>query len=121
MPFNPTFVPDPGVFCVDNGKFYPYNDTYYATPETAHEMARRYGAVPVEREVAMRGPFVPSPPKQWFLRFPALDPGHYEVEMNAGFLADYFRRNPEADFPGLADKYVKMVIQMDRESARKEE
>lgn len=112
------------------------NKMWYVDGDSAHELARRFGGVPMLSAVSdMTGvinarwhttrippesPLLPpagmrqdDPQKvqailslptylMWVLMFPGVS-----VPMNAGFLADYYRRNPEDKFPGLADKYVK--------------
>ena len=83
------------------------NDTWWASKETADALAERYGA----KSVAMP-PYYPapwyrvsfSPASQWYLMFPD------GTLINAGLLADYFRRNPEDKFPGVADRYVQQII-----------
>lgn len=114
-PLVPTFVKDPVEELIGtdlNGTLYvrgriPLNFIYWATPETARALAARYGAqaialVPFFPEKNYRETFDPS--FMMFLRFPD------GLIMNAGMLADQFRRNPEDQFPGLADRYVRDLI-----------
>jgi hypothetical protein len=83
------------------------NFIWWATSLTARAIAARYGA----KAVPMT-PYYPAswtratfnPASQWYLQFPD------GTVINAGILADYFRRNPEAEYPGLADKYVRDYI-----------
>ncbi len=95
-----------------NGTLYvrgqiPLNFIYWATAKTAKEIATRYGA-----QAVLMSPYYPaknyretfSPAAQWYLQFPD------GTLMNAGMLADVFRRNPEQAHPGLADKMVKDLI-----------
>ena len=83
------------------------NFIWWATAATARAIASRYGARAVQVS-----PYYPAqwtratfdPPAQWYLQFPD------GTLINAGILADYFRRNPEAEHPGVADKYVRDYI-----------
>jgi hypothetical protein len=85
----------------------PLNFIWWADASTAKALAARYGA----KAVAMP-PYYPAPwhrstfdpASQWYLQFPD------GTLINAGILADYFRRNPEAEHPGVADKYVRDYI-----------
>lgn len=85
----------------------PLNFIWWADAATARALATRYGAKAVPLV-----PYFPAhstrlaydPASQWFLQFPD------GTIINAGILADYFRRNPEAEFPGLADKFVRDYI-----------
>ncbi len=114
---------------------------WYASAETATELANRYDAVPVMRDdYPQTGPmprgwtFVEVPDslvnlamklenrtgsvreaelapllglpraKMWVLRWPN------GCVVNAGYLAGYYLRNPEAQFPNLADRYVKQIV-----------
>jgi len=101
MSFVPTFEKDP-VAISTYGTVTHLNPGYFATAETAEELARRYNAVPVEKPYNLAR-FTVLPPTQWFLRFG-------KVDVNAGLLAGYFLRNPEDKFPGLADRYAKAII-----------
>jgi len=85
----------------------PLNFIWWADAKTAKALAVRYGATAVPMP-----PYYPavwrrvmfSPAGMWYLFFPD------GTIINAGILADYFRRNPEAEHPGVADKYVKEYI-----------
>lgn len=136
VPFVPGFISDVYA-CSPYGDVAALNKLYYATADTAAELARRYNATPVLRASTSMSPIstrwntvqIPAgstllPPPgtrqtdpqkievlmelprfyQWALRFAN------GVEVNAGFLADYYRRNPEAQFPGLADRYCRAIL-----------
>lgn len=85
----------------------PLNFIWWADAATAKALATRYGA-----QAVPMSPYYPAqwrriwfnPASMWYLQFPD------GTIINAGILADYFRRNPEAEFPGVADKYVKEYI-----------
>ena len=78
-----------------------------ADAATAKAIAARYGATAVPMP-----PYYPAqwrrilfnPASMWYLQMPD------GTLINAGILADYFRRNPEAEYPGVADKYVRDYI-----------
>ena len=85
----------------------PLNPTWWADAPTARALAMRYGANAVTMP-----PYYPAqwrrvwfnPSSQWYLSFPD------GTLINAGILADYFKRNPEQQFPGVADKFVREYI-----------
>lgn len=84
------------------------NEQYYATADTADAMCKRLFCLFVlERDVFTGGPYTVTAPQR-FLVWPD------GLTENAGVLAAYFVRNPEADFPGLADRFVNGVIATDR-------
>lgn len=87
----------------------PLNEEYFATAETADYLMRRYGGLTVVEEdfIASGGAFR-SEPKMRLVRF--LSPAGNHADVNAGWLAAYFRAMPEDEFPGLADKYVRKII-----------
>lgn len=135
-PIVPSFITD--VYSISPyGDVALLNKMYYASAETADALAQRYNAVPVQKvgtpeapaparwliaEVSPGSPLLPpagmrqsdpqkilllmdlTPVRQWALQFPS------GCIMNAGYLADFLRRMPEAQFPGLADKYIKANI-----------
>lgn len=105
-PFVPTFEQGVSISVDIAGRVqsYPVRDSYYATAETADYLCAKFGALAVVSEPAFGpGPYWCSA-SQRFLLWPD------GVKFNAGILADYYRRNPEADFPGLADKYVNGLL-----------
>ena len=92
-----------------NGSSGPLNDAYFATPDTAAYLMARYKAteavlVPF---LADGGPFR-SEPMQIYLRFKT--PQGRDCDINAGWLASFFRAFPEAEFPKLADTYAQRMI-----------
>lgn len=139
-PAPPAFKPEflTGVYAISPyGDVAALNSMYYASGDTAAELARRYGAIARFRASSTMSPVdvrwntvqLPAnssllPPAgmrqydqtklaallqlprfwQWVLQFPN------GVEVNAGFLADYFKRNPEDKFPGNADKSVRQIL-----------
>jgi hypothetical protein len=85
----------------------PLNFIWWADTTTAKALATRYGAtampmLPYYPAVWRRVQF--NPASQWYLFFPD------GTLINAGILADYFRRNPETEHPGVADKYARDYI-----------
>jgi hypothetical protein len=78
------------------------NPDYFATKDTAQWIANKYGTgqvieTPFE---GSGGPFAASA-------------NEYQIKLadgrmvNAGILAGYYERNPESQFPGLADKLIR--------------
>jgi hypothetical protein len=94
----------------------PINDTYYATDNTALEIARRFGG---SRVFLVPDPWTPdssnwfpdgTPAAQRYVVFPVgailknetgdpIGQVKAEFQVNAGILADYYRRIPEQKFP----------------------
>ena len=103
-PFVPQFQQNVTVSSAFGGSW-SLNPAYFATAATAQWMARKYGtgevvAVPYGGQ---GGPFAASATE-------------YNIKLadgrmiNAGLLADYYTRMPEAQFPGLADRCVQDVV-----------
>ena len=101
-PFVPLFRTATGT---DGVQVWGLNQTYFATRETAQWIANRYGTgqtveVPFG---GSGGPFSASA-------------NEYHIKLadgrvvNAGILAGYYARNPEALFPGLADKLIRAQL-----------
>ena len=101
-PFVPVFRTATGT---DGVQVWGLNHTYFATRETAQWIANRYGTgqtveVPFG---GSGGPFSASA-------------NEYHIKLadgrvvNAGILAGYYERNPEALFPGLADKLIRSQL-----------
>jgi len=101
-PFVPVFRTATGT---DGIQVWSLNRTYFATRETAQWIANRYGTgqtveVPFG---GSGGPFSASA-------------NEYHIKLadgrlvNAGILAGYYERNPEALFPGLADKLIRAQL-----------
>ncbi len=110
--FNPTLIPTnlltvtfPGV---SNGTLQltqNYNNQYYADATTAQNLATFYGGTAVKVPLNYGGVTLsPDAAFYWEIQFPD------GTQMNAGQLATYFINNPPAQFPGLADTYVKNAI-----------
>ena len=95
-----------GVAAITDGvQVWGLNHTYFATLETAQWIANRYGTgqtieVPFGGN---GGPFSASA-TEYHIR---LADGRV---VNAGILAGYYERNPEALFPGLADKLIRAQL-----------
>lgn len=114
LSFKPTFIGEPTV-SLPGAPLVNLRDMWFATQETAEELARRFGAKAVQLpaffdQVWLRTSF--APPTQWYLNWAD------GTTVNAGFLADYFRRLPEDLFPGLAEKYVNQIIEGERQAQR---
>ena len=100
---NPPFVPTFRTATVTDGvNVWPLNSNYFASKDTAQWIANKYGTgqvieTPFE---GSGGPFAASA-------------NEYQIKMadgrtvNAGILAGYYERNPESQFPGLADKLIR--------------
>ncbi|HKX00393.1 MAG TPA: hypothetical protein VJN43_21825 [Bryobacteraceae bacterium] len=84
------------------GGAWDLNPTYFATRETADWLAKKYGTGEVVEAPygGQGGPF-------------AATANQYEIKLqngklvNAGLLADYYRRAPEDKFPGVADEMIR--------------
>jgi hypothetical protein len=102
-PVNPPFVPSFRTATITDGvSVWGLNSNYFATKDTAQWIANKYGTgqvieTPFE---GSGGPFAASA-------------NEYQIKMadgrtvNAGILAGYYERNPESQFPGLADKLIR--------------
>ena len=100
---DPAFVPTFRAATVTDGvNVWPLNSNYFASHDTAQWIANKYGTgqvieTPFE---GSGGPFSASA-------------NEYQIKMadgrtvNAGILAGYYERNPESQFPGLADKLIR--------------
>lgn len=106
--FSPTsasFIPEYRlVFASDGFNTWPIdNDNYFATMDTAKEMAKRYGI----NQIIVEVPFGGSGGMY------TVSENEYHINLangdtlNAGILADFFRRNPEDTAPGVADKLIR--------------
>ncbi len=103
-PFVPTFRENAQVVSAYGGSW-GLNSTYFPTRETAKWIAQKYGTgevveVPYE---GSGGPFYANA-SEFQIR---LKDGRM---VNAGFLADCYRRMPEAQFPGLADQMIRASL-----------
>jgi hypothetical protein len=90
----------------------PLNPTRFATQETADYLVNQKlpalgftGATVIQKNSLSTGggPFGATQKELWI----QLPDG---TQFNAGLLADYYARNPEDQFPGLADKYAKDMV-----------
>jgi hypothetical protein len=100
---DPPFIPTFRTATVTDGvNVWPLNSNYFASKDTAQWIANKYGTgqvieTPFE---GSGGPFAASA-------------NEYQIKMadgrtvNAGILAGYYQRNPESQFPGLADKLIR--------------
>jgi hypothetical protein len=102
-PVNPPFVPSFRTATVTDGvNVWGLNSNYFATKDTAQWIANKYGTGQVI-ETPFEGSGGPY----------AASANEYQIKMadgrtvNAGILAGYYERNPESQFPGLADKLIR--------------
>jgi len=102
--FVPEFRQDVRVFS-SYGTSSGLNPAYFATRETAEWMAKKYGTGEVVETPyeGNGGPYLANA-NEFQIR---LSNGKLT---NAGTLADYYRRMPEAQFPGVADYMVRSVL-----------
>ena len=102
----PPFVPAFRTATITDGvQVWGLNHTYFATHETAQWIANQYGTGQVV-EVPFGGnggPYSASA-TEYHIKLPD---GRL---VNAGILAGYYERNPEALFPGLADKLIRAQL-----------
>lgn len=114
-PYAPTFKKPVGYG--PNGYVNKYmNPDYFASDETAEWIMHRAQAAEKFERVAPgnEGPLYTCSELQWWLRFPD------GLELNAGILAAYFTRNPEDQFPGLAESFMREYIALARREAQEE-
>jgi hypothetical protein len=100
---DPGFVPSFRTATITDGvNVWNCNPNYFAAKDTAQWIANKYGTgqvieTPFE---GSGGPFAASA-------------NEYQIKLadgrtvNAGILAGYYERNPESQFPGLADKLIR--------------
>jgi hypothetical protein len=102
-PVNPPFVPSFRTATITDGvNVWGLNSNYFATKDTAQWIANKYGTGQVIETPfgGSGGPYAASA-------------NEYQIKMadgrtvNAGILAGYYARNPESQFPGLADKLIR--------------
>ena len=102
-PVHPPFIPTFRTATITDGvNVWGLNSNYFATPDTAQWIANKYGTgqVIVTPFEGSGGPFAASA-------------NEYQIQLkdgrtvNAGILAGYYARNPESQFPGLADKLIR--------------
>jgi hypothetical protein len=111
----------------------PANDTYFATAETAQKVAQRFGAARVEERESIQnlganylyaeGPNKGLPASVRVLIFTkgsilkdntgnVADVVQSEFEVNAGWVADYFRRMPEKQFPAYITLWGNPAVEL---------
>ena len=102
--FVPEFVQDARVYSV-YGTSSGLNPAYFATRATAEWMAKKYGTGEVVETPyeGNGGPYLANA-TEFQIR---LSNGKLT---NAGTLADYYRRMPEDQFPGVADSMIRSVL-----------
>lgn len=102
--FVPEFVQDARVYSV-YGTSSGLNPAYFATRATAEWMAKKYGTGEVVETPyeGNGGPYLANA-NEFQIR---LKNGKLT---NAGTLADYYRRMPEDQFPGVADAMIRSVL-----------
>lgn len=102
-PATPPFVPSfRSAVGTDGTQQWNLNHDYFATKDTAQWIANKYGNGQVfeTQFEGSGGPFSASATE-------------YQIKLpdgrmvNAGILAGYYERNPESQFPGLADKLIR--------------
>jgi hypothetical protein len=96
------------------GATYPANSDYFATERTAQFIAEKYGDGAIFEEPFLGpGPFYTSA-GMYMIRYTPEYPGNGDPpeprRVNAGILAAYYKRNPESEFPGLAEKLIRSVL-----------
>lgn len=113
-PFRPTFE-NPRWYGV-GGTSGSLNPAYFATPQTAEYILKRFGGKEIVKVpfLAAGSPFR-SEPEQLFIRFRT--PGGRNCDVNAGWLAEFFQAMPEDEFPGLAERYARQMIQGEMDQA----
>ena len=87
------------------GDAWPLNPAYFATQQTAQYIADKFGTGKIAKDslIGTGGPYAET-----------ADP--YDIvlangaKVNAGLLADYYVRMPEAQFPGLADTMIQQAV-----------
>jgi hypothetical protein len=98
-PFVPAFR---NATITDGTSNWGLNHDYFATKDTAQWIANKYGTGQVI-ETSFEGSGGPF----------AASANEYQIKLadgrtvNAGILAGYYERNPETQFPGLADKLIR--------------
>jgi hypothetical protein len=104
-PFVPTFQTDVQVINSFTGQSTELNPMYFATSETAQYLADKFGTGQVREEVpyGSGNPYY-STSNQYYIQTPN---GQW---LNAGLLAEYYQRMPEAQWPGLADQEIQSAI-----------
>ncbi len=103
-PFVPAFRAATGT---DGQISWPLNSQYFASEETALEIARRYGdggeAKYEEVPFGGVGGLFAASANEYHIRVKG------ELK-NAGLIAAFFERNPEDKFPGVADSLIRKAL-----------
>lgn len=105
IPKQPAFVPEfqTAVVRGPNGETWGLNSTYFAAPGTAQWIANKYGTGEVVEVPSVAG-FYQASANELHIK---LADGR---TVNAGILAGYYQRNPEAQFPGVADRMIRNLL-----------
>jgi len=103
-PFVPQFLPNVQVIS-EFGDSWPLNPAYFATQQTAQYIADKFGTGQIVQVPfgGTDGPYAATADEYHIV----LPNG---ATVNAGLLADYYVRMPEAQFPGLADTMIQMAV-----------
>ena len=103
----PVFVPSFRLaFGTDGIQTWNLNQEYFASMETAEFIAKKFGNGEVyEVPFGGSGGLFAASAKEYHVE---VKPG---VRVNAGILAAFYKRNPEDQFPGLAEKLIRAAIE----------
>ena len=104
-PFVPQFLTNVQETSSMGGGPWPLNPAYFATEQTAQYMADKFGTGQIVQVPfgGTGGPYASSA-EEYHIVLPN------GATVNAGLLADYYVRMPEAQFPGLADTMIQMAV-----------
>jgi len=104
-PFVPQFLTNVQETSAMGGGPWPLNQAYFATQETAQFIADKFGTGQIVQVPfgGTGGPYAASA-EEYHIVLPN------GATVNAGLLADYYARMPEAQFPGLADIMIQMAV-----------
>ena len=103
-PFVPEFNTNVQVVSAMGGAW-PLNPAYFATKETAQYFADKFGTGEVvEKPYGGTGGPYAATAVEYHIVLPN------GATVNAGLLADYYVRMPEAQFPGLADTMIQAAV-----------
>ena len=104
-PFVPQFMTNVQETSSMGGGPWPLNPAYFATQQTAQYIADKFGTGQIVQVPfgGTGGPYAASA-EEYHVVLPN------GATVNAGLLADYYVRMPEAQFPGLADTMIQMAV-----------
>jgi hypothetical protein len=104
-PFVPQFMTDVQETSSMGGGPWPLNPAYFASEQTAQYIADKFGTGQIVQVPfgGTGGPYASSA-EEYHIVLPN------GATVNAGLLADYYVRMPEAQFPGLADTMIQMAV-----------